>query len=106
MRALLRAQLIEERYEVVATDNWDTVNSYVRLPLKPHLVIVDLQGLPAASEALDELQHVMNPERVLVLTALGTLTPAEVQRWGFHTMARPVTIGEIVEKATALVHRR
>jgi DNA-binding response OmpR family regulator len=106
MRALLRAQLIEEGYEVVATDNWDTVESYVRLLLKPHLVIVDLQGLPATDELLDVLHRVMNPERVLVLTALGTLTPAEIQRWGFHAMARPVSIGEIVDKATALVRRR
>jgi DNA-binding response OmpR family regulator len=102
-RALLRAQLIEEGYEAVATDDWATVKSYVRLLLKPRLVIVDLQGLATAREVLDELHHMMKPERILVLTGLGTLTPAEIQRWGFHTMARPVTIGEIVDKASALV---
>jgi hypothetical protein len=45
------------------------------------------------------------PERVLVLTALGTLTPAEIQRWGFHAMARPITVGEVADKATTLVRR-
>jgi DNA-binding response OmpR family regulator len=102
-RALLRAQLIEEGYDVVAADDWATVKSYVRVPLKPRLVIVDLQGLANATEVLNELRHMMKPERVLVFTALGTLPAAEMQRWGFHTIARPVTIGNIVDKATALV---
>jgi DNA-binding response OmpR family regulator len=105
-RALLRAQLIEEGYEVVATDDWTTVKSYVQLLLKPRLVIVDLQGLPAAQEVLDDLHQTMKPGRVLVLTALGASTPAEIQRRGFQTMARPITVGDIVEKATALVRRR
>ena len=102
-RALLRAQLIEEGYEVVATDDWETVKSYARLLLKPRLIVVDLQGLAAAAEILEELHRMMKPEQVLVLTALGTLTPAEVQRRGFHAMARPMSVGEIVDEATALV---
>ena len=42
---------IEEGYDVVATDDSDTAKSYLRLLLKPRLVIVDLQDLPSA-EAL------------------------------------------------------
>jgi hypothetical protein len=55
---------------------------------------------------LDDLHQMMKPGRVLVLTALGAPTPADIQRRGFQTMARPITVGDIVEKATALVRRR
>lgn len=88
---------------MVATDDWANVKSYVQLLLKPRLAIVDLQDLANATEVLNELHHLMKPERVVVFTALGTLTPTEIQRWGFHTVARPVTIGDIVDKASALL---
>ena len=44
-RALLRAQLIEEGYEVVAVDAWPLPKLY-RVPgMEPRLLVVDLQGL-------------------------------------------------------------
>ena len=46
-RALLRAQLIEEGFEVLATDTWTTMRRYLRPGSKPLLAIVDLQGLPS-----------------------------------------------------------
>ena len=105
-RALLRAQLIEEGYDVVATDDWETAKSYLRLLLKPRLVIVDLQDLRAAETLLNELREMIKPARVLVITALGTLTPDQLQKWGFHTIARPAIVADIVIKASALVPRR
>src|SRR5438876_9213751 len=104
-RALLRAQLIEEAYEVVATDDWETAKSYLRLLLKPRLVIVDLQDLPAAETLLNELRDMIKPERVLVITALGTLPPDQLQKRGFHTIARPAIVADIVAKASTLLRR-
>ena len=104
-RALLRAQLIEEGYEAVATDDWETAKSYLRLLLKPRLVIVDLQDLPAVETLLHELREMIKPQRVLVITALGTLTPDQLHKWGFHTIARPAIVADIVAKASALLRR-
>ena len=101
-RALLRAQLIEEGYDVVATDDWETAKSYLRLLLKPRLVIVDLQDLPFAEALLNELLEMIKPARVLVIPALGTLTPDQLQKWGFHTIARPAIVADIVARLRAL----
>jgi DNA-binding response OmpR family regulator len=102
-RALLRAQLIEEGYEVVATDEWPTARTYVQALLKPRLVIVDLQELPDAERVLDELQSSIQPRHILVLTALGTISPDQLRTHGFHTLARPAAVSEIVEKTSDLL---
>lgn len=102
-RALLRAQLIEEGFEVVAIDRWPVPRPYRQPGTKPRLLIVDLQGLPRPRETLDEARFVFPPDRVLVVTALGTLTPGEVRRLGFPVIERPATVGRIVATAAALV---
>ncbi|PYR32792.1 MAG: hypothetical protein DMF92_00920 [Acidobacteria bacterium] len=66
-RALLRAQLVEEGFEVLATDTWPMMRQYLRLGWKPRLAIVDLQGLPDRERALNGLRILMKPNRVLVL---------------------------------------
>ena len=66
-RALLRAQLIEEGFEVLATDTWPMMRQYLRPGSKPRLAIVDLQGLPDPERALNDLRILMKPNRVLVL---------------------------------------
>jgi len=70
--------------------------------LKPRLVIVDLQDLRAAETLLNELREMIKPARVLVITALGTLTPDQLQKWGFHTIARPAIVADIVARLRAL----
>jgi DNA-binding response OmpR family regulator len=104
-RALLRAQLIEEGYEVVATDDWPTARSYAHALLKPRLAIVDLQSLPNASSVLDELQAHVGPRRVLVLTALGEIPAEQLHARGFHTVARPAELRDVVRKVSELLPR-
>ena len=104
-RALLRAQLIEEGYDVIATDEWATAKTYVETLLKPRLVIVDLQDLPTAELILDELDAHMDPAHVLVLTALGTLSSEELSKRGFHVLRRPASVGEIVGLVSHLLKR-
>jgi DNA-binding response OmpR family regulator len=103
-RALLRAQLVEEGYEVIATDNWATARTYVEALVKPRLVIVDLQDIPEVDVMLDELHAHMRPERVLVLTALWTKSTAEMQARGFHALGRPAAVRDVVRTVAALLN--
>jgi hypothetical protein len=98
-RALIRAQLIEEGYEVVATDSWQTMRRHLRPGMKPRLALVDLKGLPDPVNVLNDLHVLMKPDRVLVLTALGTTPVSEIERLGFHIVSRPVLIANIVGAA-------
>jgi hypothetical protein len=98
-RALIRAQLIEEGYEVVATDTWPMMRRHLRPGVKPRLALVDLKGLPDPVSVLNDLRVLMKPDRVLVLTALGTAPAAEITRLGFHTVFRPIRIADVVGAA-------
>jgi hypothetical protein len=102
-RALIRAQLIEEGFEVVATDSWTTARAFLRPGSKPRLVIVDLQDLPEPDHVLADLQVLMKPEQVLVLAALATVPPQDIDRLGFRSVKRPVSISSIVSAATRAI---
>ena len=102
-RAPLRAQLIEEGFEVVANDEWKDARQYLRLGTKPSLVVVDLQGLSEADTVLRDLKELMKPDRVLVITAIGTESIESVQGLGFSVAARPVSIGDLVASVRALL---
>jgi hypothetical protein len=104
-RALLRAQLIEAGYEVVAIDRWPMPTAFLDPGMKPRVCLIDLHGLPNPRETLDGVRVVMSVERVLVVAALGTLPAEEVRRLGFAVVERPVTIGQIVEATGALLSR-
>ena len=105
-RALLRAQLVEEGYGVVAVDAWPIPELYRRPGMKPRVMIVDLQGLPDPRAALNEVRVFVSPDRAVVVTALGTLTADEIRRLGFVTIERPTTIGQIVAAAASLLRAR
>ena len=98
-RAPLRAQLIEDGFEVVGTETWPAMRAHLRPGAKPGVAIVDLQGLPNPTEVLDGLPVLMTPGRVLVLTALGTVPPEEIARAGFRVVHRPASIEEVVTAA-------
>ena len=95
-RALLRAQLIEQGYEVVAIDRWPIPRLYRRPAMMPQAMIIDLRGLADPRATLDEVRFVMSPDRVIVLMALGTLANDDVRNLGFNVIDRPATVGDIV----------
>ena len=95
-RALLRAQLIEEGFDVVATDDWREARSYLKDASKPNVVVVDLEGLPHVQEVLRELSELIEPKHVLVLSALTAVSPAELQRLGFRVAKRPLLVRDVV----------
>jgi hypothetical protein len=63
------------------------------------LAIVDLQNLPDPQSVLHDLRILMKPDRVLVLSAIGTIPPAEIRRLGFRVIPRPFVIGDVVSAA-------
>jgi hypothetical protein len=102
-RALIRAQLIEEGFDVVATNTWPMMRRQLRPGMKPQLALLDLKGLPDPRGVLDDLRMLMKPERVIVLTAAGTVSPAEIERSGFHALSRPIVIEEVVRAAALAI---
>jgi DNA-binding response OmpR family regulator len=102
-RALIRAQLIEEGFEVAATDTWATLRSYLRPGSKPRLALVDLQNLVGSQEILRDLTVLMEPSRVLVLRASATVTQKEIEALGFGVLNRPMTIEDIIAAVRAVL---
>ena len=102
IRAPLRAQLIEDGFEVIGTDTWPTMRRHLRPGVKPLLAIVDLQNLPAADEVLRDLRVLMNAGHVIVLVAPGTIAADDVDRLGYIVLRRPMSIGNIVDAARSL----
>jgi hypothetical protein len=94
-RALLRAQLIEQGFDVVAVDSWLMMRKALRPHVRPPLAVVDLQELPEPEHVLNDLAMMMEPGRVLVVTATGAVTPDEIQARGYRVLRRPISIGEI-----------
>jgi hypothetical protein len=105
-RALLRAQLIEEGHQVIALDSWPIPRPYRRPDMTPRVLLIDLYELPKPRETLDEVRFLLPAERVLVVTALGSLTGQQVRELGFNVIERPTTIGKIVAATEALLSRR
>src|SRR5258707_15032467 len=102
-RAPLRAQLIEDGFEVIATDTWPMMREHLRPGSKPRLAIVDLHGLERPQEVLDGLRVLMKPDRVLVLTALGTVPAGEIARAGFRGLSGPDSIEQGSREAPAAI---
>jgi len=98
-RALIRAQLIEEGFEVISANTWPLMRRHLRPGVKPRLALLDLQGLPDPDGVLRDLRVLMAPERVLVLTAIGTTPPLNIERMGFHALERPMSIEQVVRAA-------
>jgi hypothetical protein len=89
-RALIRAQLIEEGFDVAATNTWSMIRRYLQPGSKPRLVIIDLHDLERSQDVLRDLAVLMKPSRVLVLRSSGTVTQTEIERLGFRILNRPL----------------
>ena len=69
---------------------------HLRAGAKPRLAIVDLKDLPDPQSVLRDLRVLMKPERVLVLSAMGTMPAADIAGLGFRVIPRPFVIEELV----------
>jgi len=106
VRAPLRAQLIEDGFEVIATDTWPMMRQRLRPGEKPLLAIVDLHDLADAEQVLRDLRVLMKPERVLVLAVLGGLPAEDIECPGYIVLRRPLSIGDIVKAARSYRERK
>jgi tRNA(Ser,Leu) C12 N-acetylase TAN1 len=84
-------------------DAWPVPPIYHRPGMTPRVVIVDLQGLPDPRTVLQELQSVVPSDRVLVITALGTVTVDEIRRIGYQVVTRPTSIRDVVAATAKLL---
>jgi hypothetical protein len=100
---LLRAQLIEEGFDVVAADVWPLVRDSLLRGDAPGLVVVDLQNLPRPRDVLRELGTLINPDRVLVLRAFASIAHDELEDGGFRVISRPLRIKQVVAHARAAI---
>jgi DNA-binding response OmpR family regulator len=104
-RAPLRAQLMEDGFEVIATDTWALARRHLRPGSKPRLAVIDLGGLDNPARVVAEVRLVMKPASVLVIAAAGTVPPDDLARAGFVVVKRPVSIGEIVAAVATAIER-
>jgi DNA-binding response OmpR family regulator len=104
-RAMIRAQLIEEGFEIVATEDWPTMRRQLRPGSKPRLALIDLKGLPDPLSVLRDLAVLMKPERVVVLSAASTISVADVEQLGFHVIPRPLIIEDLVRAIRTVLTR-
>jgi DNA-binding response OmpR family regulator len=105
-RALIRAQLIEDGFEVVATNSWAMMRRHLRPGMKPRVAVVDLNSLDEPEQVLRDLSALMKPERVIVLATRATLPPSEISRLGFHVIWRPFTVAEVVSAVRSVQRQR
>lgn len=99
-RSLVRAELIDAGYDVVAIDSWPIPGEP---GMQPRVMIVDLRGLSDPTTLLRQIPSILPPDRVLVITALGTISADELRRAGYRVISRPVRIGDIVAAAGELI---
>jgi DNA-binding response OmpR family regulator len=64
-RALVRAQLIEEGFDVVAMDDWSAAAALLKDRRPPDLVVLDLEGFPHADDVLTEIRELTGSARKL-----------------------------------------
>ena len=104
-RALVRAELIEGGFEVVAADSWLAMKTHLAPGAQPRLAVVDLKDLPDPMSVLRHLQVLMRPSRVLVIAGIATVERAQIDALGFRAIARPFAVKDLVGAARAIVTR-
>ena len=105
-RALIRAQLIEEGFEVVATRSWPMMRRHLRPGSRPHLAIVDLKDLSDPQSVLRDLRVLMQPDRVLVISASGTIPAPEIRQLGYRVVSRPFVVENLIRLVREAIAER
>jgi hypothetical protein len=103
VRALVRAQLLEEGYDVTAMESWETLETLLQAEdvTPPALVIAELTGNepPAALALLRAF-----PTRRLVLRGAGAPAAAALRAASIDAvLSRPYAVGDVVQTARALL---
>ncbi len=104
-RAFALAQLVEEGYDVTAVETWDEAELLLRKrAVKPALVIFDVEGEQQPEAALSTLAKLMDPARVLILTAPSALSDGAARSHGLtQVLARPYSVGDVVNTIASIL---
>ncbi|MEM4407334.1 MAG: hypothetical protein QXI19_01175 [Candidatus Caldarchaeum sp.] len=105
-RALLRAQLIEEGLDTIAVPGMEEAGEWLSdASITPILLIYDCKGQARLREDLGELALFKGACPVLILASPSDGSLREAEGMGFrNVLARPVSIGNVVERARHLIH--
>jgi DNA-binding response OmpR family regulator len=108
LRALLRAELLEEGYEVKAVVSWDEGELLLRArAVQPRVIVYDVHGERDPHPALQTLARLRRGSAVLVLTAHSVASPDAIAPYGFsRTLVRPFRIGDAVEAIRGIIGGR
>jgi CheY-like chemotaxis protein len=103
VRALVRAQLLEEGYDVTAMEGWEAVEARLQAEevAPPALVIAELTGdePPAILTLLRAF-----PARRLVLRGAGAPAAEALRAAGIDAvLSRPFSVGDVVRAARAVL---
>jgi hypothetical protein len=101
-RALLRAELLDAGCSVLALEALPVTPAP---GVRPRVAVIDLRELGSPRIVLAALHSFVSPDCVLVIAASGTLSVDELRQMGYHVVARPATIQEIVRAAVDLLRR-
>ena len=101
-RVWIRAQLLEEGFDVTALETVDELRREIKRRLKgPDLIIVDCSDAPLDPEALAPLQELN--ERAPVLICVAGPDRARARSAGLPFLARPFSVRDVVNRARALL---
>lgn len=99
-RALIRAQLSEEGYEVISSRTIEEAMTLLCRGLaRPELIILDTHGQGLDERVFTDLQELAGDAPILVCTGPFNLAGLDFETMGFeHLLVRPFTIRDVVEK--------
>jgi len=104
-RALVRAQLIEEGYEVTAVPGIEhALFLLIRRRIRPDLVIVDTVGQSVTPEHLADLRRLLDDTPALICTGVYQRGAFDFTALGFpHILVRPFRVGEVVRAVRQVI---
>lgn len=105
MRALVRAQLLDEGYEVQAWPSMEqAMESLLRGAMPPQLTILDAEGIDVDAAAILGLWHLTG--QVPLLLCLGMQSRHLLSQAGLppnQTLMRPFRVGDVVQQARKML---
>jgi CheY-like chemotaxis protein len=102
-RAMLRALLLEEGWEVLATDSWPAAEQLLLAEGLPRVLVIMLDEHTSDSQVLNRIKIVVPPARVLMLAPRTLIARATLAQSGFpHVLERPFSLGDVAERVRQL----
>jgi hypothetical protein len=107
-RAVLRAQLIEEGYEVLAVESWDEAELLLSTgAVRPRTTIFALEQESNPEACLRTLARLLLVDTVLILTSPSVMAVAEINALGFpHVLSRPFSVRDVLHAVETRIGAR